>query len=103
MAEELPLLTKRVYDARVFSVDVKPKLREGDSVTSFTSVAVAAIKPPNAELPVVGVDTFDSVGTAEWLRFNCSGGVAGASYRVALRYVSDTESQLESVVEVRVV
>ena len=99
----LPLLTKRAYDARVLSVDVKPKLRAGDSVTSFSSVSAEVIKPRTAGALTVSVNSQESAGGKEWLHFNCSGGDAGASYKIALRYVSTTESRLESVIQVDVV
>ena len=101
---DVPTLTKRVYDERLFSVDVSGKLRSGDTVTAFDSVIASAFSgggenPTDLSVAVASAPiTEDKV-----LNFTCSDGQAGVTYTVALRYVSDSETQLESIVRVKVI
>ena len=100
-------LTKRVYDTRVFSVDVSRKLRDGDAVTSFTDVLSQAVdtdlSPTNLTVTVPGDNEYEKITDGKTLNFYCGGGQSGITYEVALRYVSTNETQLESVIRVRVV
>lgn len=98
-----PTLTKRLYDQRLLTLDVHPKLRDGDTVTEFTSVSVAASDPSDAEALNVSVDASAPITDGSELNFRCTGGQSGAEYRVILRYVAATETRLESVLNVKVV
>lgn len=100
----VPKLTKREYDNRLFSVDVSGKLREGDSVTSFVSIQQEVSKkntdsPSSLTVAVASTPITDN----KTLNFTCSGGAAGTTYLLALRYVATSETQLESLVQVEVV
>ena len=100
----VPILTKRQYDVRLFTVDVAGKLRSGDEVTSFSSVSSkiqgTGLTSP-AALTVAVAST--SITDDTKLNFTCSGGTAGTHYSVSLRYVSTTETKLESIVSVDVI
>ena len=109
MAEPLPVFTKRVYDRRRFGLNVEPKMIDEDSVTSFVSITAVAIRPEDAELISVSVDTANPIDVVTegdepgiYLQFRCTGGAAGAKYRCALRYVTTIEPQLESLCQVNV-
>ena len=103
---------KRVFDDRVFSVNVAGNLISGDNITGFSSVAVTTISPDvkdaaNTSLVVSAYATPYVNGEfggddGNWLRFGCLGGIAGEKYLVTLRYTSDTDTALESVVQVNV-
>ena len=101
----LPLLTKRAYDSRLFSVDVTGKLRPGDTVRSFDSLSAQFLTTSDgegdADLTVSVADTAVSDRDTV-LNFTCDGGESGKSYLVVLRYSAQTESQLESVLRVNV-
>ena len=92
MKKDILVFKKRVYDERLFTLDVSKKLRAGDSVTTFSSVtSKKVIDDDETENLVVNRDT-TPIRDDTVLAFTCEGGSAGASYIVALRYVSDTET-----------
>lgn len=105
----IPLLTKRVYDNRLFSVDVSKKLRAGDKVTDFTDVISQALNtdssPTNlaVSVPDGSDDQFEKITDGKIINFYCGGGQSGHKYEVSLRYVTTNETQLESVIRVEVV
>ena len=98
-------LTKRAYDARLFSVIVTGKLRddEQDATVIFDSVVVAQTSPPAASADMVVAKADPDVTDDRTLNFTASGGTSGRFYAVALRYSTPKESQLESVVAIEVV
>lgn len=108
------LVTKRAYDIRLFSVDVSGKLREGENVVSY-----ATTNPVNSQIqgthpsdtlnltvripdPDIEGD-FEQITDNKILNFYCGGGESGITYEISLRYSSTNESQLESVIYVKVV
>ena len=98
-------LTKRAYDARLFSVDVSGKLHAGDTVTGFTSIT-AEVSTSGADNPsalTVSRDSTPISSSGKILNFRCSGGASETTYLVTLRYTTTTETQLESVILVKVV
>ena len=103
----VPQLTKREYDRRKLSVDVSGKLRSGATVDSFASVS--AEEKPDTFFGEGDVDDLtvtvhsDDITDDKILNFLCSGGTAGATYTVSLRYASSDETHLESIIEVKVV
>ena len=99
-----PTLTKRQYDIRLFTVNVAGKLRSGDEVTVFSSVSAtaqgsAASSPTGLSVAVASTSITDDTN----LHFTCSGGIAGVRYLIVLRYVSTSETKLESIVYVEVI
>lgn len=97
-------LTKRPYDQRLFSVDVSGKLRIGDEVTSFVSIASSGKEDDTTGVLTVSIGTPAIDGKDRTvINFNASGGDSEQSYLVSLRYTSTTEAALESVVQVDVV
>ena len=110
MTTNVPTLTKRVYDIRLFSVDVGPKLREGDVVTGFVDMdpleAQVMDSEMTAELPTLAAAgtpvTANADGLNTVLNFTCAGGASGHVYEISIRYVSTSETQLESVIRVEV-
>ena len=104
---EIPKLTKRSYDERLFGLNVKPKLRRNDTVTGFDAVDSRKHGPgdegtvDDSDLTVL-VDSTTPVKDDTILQFRCSGGTTGNTYLVACRYSTDMETQLESVVLVEV-
>ena len=104
-----PLATKRLYDDRIFGLNVRRKLRKGDTVTDFLSVLASPIGTYDegdepADLSV-GVPSDDDVAVTNdtQVNFECGEGEVGVTYLIACRYSSTTESQLESVMHVKVV
>lgn len=95
--------TKRVFDDRVFGYNVTGKLRAGDTVSSFDSVAATAQKGEPEDL-TVAVPASNSVTEGDkQLNFECEGGEIGHVYDVILRFTPGTETQLEVLVEVECV
>lgn len=112
MPDAYQTFEKRLYERRVFSVNVDDKLIEGDTLTDFTAVVASTISPDVVESGETALDVAvystpfvngELAGDdGHWLRFTCENGVEGEKYLVALRYSSDTETALETVVQVDV-
>ena len=98
------VVTKRVRDTRVFGINVKPKIRRGESVTSVRDVTAQVYQNPTGQTPaslVVSPHT-TPVTDRTVVNFRCHGGTAGVDYLVVLRYSATHEASLESLVLVRV-
>ena len=99
----IPTLSKREYDARLFSVNVSGKLREGDNVTNFVSIVSKILSKTIDSPDDVTINIYSvPITNNNTLNFTCSGGTTGTSYLLALRYASTTELQLESLVQIDV-
>ena len=109
MDDNIPTLSKRQADERLFGVDVLGKVRKGDAVTSFTSVTGTTLAGNDLDADDIDLVVHSTPitegedGRQTMLNFTCTGGRSNTSYLVALRYVSDTEALLESVIRIDVI
>ena len=97
---KLPLLKKRAYDRRLFTVDVGGKIATGSEVSRVSSVTATGLGRVQGsdDLTISGIT---HMGTE--INFLCAGGTEDEVYRVDLRYETTSSEIVESVIAVGVV
>ncbi len=91
-----PDLTKRAFDERIFTADVGPAMRIGDTVSSVDSVT----ERETSDL------TIDQIAhTAATVSFRVAGGVAGKGYNIQIRFATNSSpvQMIETVLRMNII
>ena len=91
-----PDLTKRAFDERIFSADVGPAMRPGDTVASVDSVT----ELDTSDLTIDGIDHRAAV-----ISFRVAGGTPGHGYNLQVRFATNTApiQMIETVLRLNII
>ena len=112
--------TKRVFEDRIFQVNVTGNMHDGDILKGFTNIGSSVFLAKDSTTinsvdntftvsrGIVRPESMDVVTDSltenkKGIYFRCSGGQAGAIYDILLQYESmNKDEDLESVIRVKV-
>jgi len=92
-----PKITKRSYDSRLFTVNVGPAMRSEDTIASVESVVADRYGED------LVIDNISFTGAV--IQFRASGGSAGDSHTITMRFTTNSSpvQMLESVVDLVII